>query len=240
MQNAGDVLEFDGRIPNARCAPCHPGNGQQSAGSLHDFRFRSGQVGGNDKNVSGKHKWRRKGPHFNFDDYYRYSLPVLLRSTVWPTFSSLWPSHSTPTWNWKRWFAFDLSKSYFRSFFFHFVFVRQLTDFVGKNRELLASATLSTHQSIDRVRSNLSWMKQNYQQVVDWLDRVNVGPIWNLPPSCLKTRPMIRIEPNNNKIWITRCENNPPHLLTFCLSSCGTGARSMRTCVLLEMWWLRL
>lgn len=33
--------------------------------------------------------------------------------------------------------------------------------------------TRSTQQSIDRVRSNLSWMKQNYRHVVNWLQKAN-------------------------------------------------------------------
>uniref|UniRef100_A0A0P5FVD5 Aminopeptidase n=1 Tax=Daphnia magna TaxID=35525 RepID=A0A0P5FVD5_9CRUS len=52
--------------------------------------------------------------------------------------------------------------------------LKELSDFVGRNKELLVSAmTRSTQQSIDRVRSNLSWMKQNYRHVVNWLQKAN-------------------------------------------------------------------
>ncbi len=38
--------------------------------------------------------------------------------------------------------------------------------------ELLANAARSTQQSIDRAKNNLNWMRQNYQKVVDWLQRI--------------------------------------------------------------------
>ncbi|EFX67103.1 hypothetical protein DAPPUDRAFT_203789 [Daphnia pulex] len=52
--------------------------------------------------------------------------------------------------------------------------LKELSDFVGKNKELLVNAmTRSTQQSIDRVRSNVSWMRLNYRQVVNWLQQNN-------------------------------------------------------------------
>jgi aminopeptidase N len=47
-----------------------------------------------------------------------------------------------------------------------------LIQFREEKSEGLSGAERATQQSIDRAKNNLNWMRQNYQKVVDWLQRV--------------------------------------------------------------------
>lgn len=50
--------------------------------------------------------------------------------------------------------------------------VEKLLQFRDENKETLGNAVRATQQSVDRVKNNLNWMRQNYQKVVDWLQSV--------------------------------------------------------------------
>ena len=49
--------------------------------------------------------------------------------------------------------------------------LNQLIEFRDERADLLTNAARSTQQSIDRAKNNLNWMRQNYQKVVNWLQR---------------------------------------------------------------------
>lgn len=44
--------------------------------------------------------------------------------------------------------------------------------FRGERIASLSGSERAMEQSIDRAKNNLNWMRQNYQKVVDWLQRV--------------------------------------------------------------------
>ncbi|EFX67104.1 hypothetical protein DAPPUDRAFT_302210 [Daphnia pulex] len=50
--------------------------------------------------------------------------------------------------------------------------LKELIQFREEKSEGLSGAERATQQSIDRAKNNLNWMRQNYQKVVDWLQRV--------------------------------------------------------------------
>ncbi|EFX62776.1 hypothetical protein DAPPUDRAFT_67706, partial [Daphnia pulex] len=50
--------------------------------------------------------------------------------------------------------------------------LKELIQFREERSEELIGAERATQQAIDRAKNNLNWMRQNYQKVVDWLQRV--------------------------------------------------------------------
>ena len=49
--------------------------------------------------------------------------------------------------------------------------LNQLIAFRDQWADLLTKVARSTEQSIDRTKNNIIWMRQNYQKVVNWLQR---------------------------------------------------------------------
>ena len=49
--------------------------------------------------------------------------------------------------------------------------LNQLIAFRDQWADLLTKVARSTEQSIDRAKNNIIWMRQNYQKVVNWLQR---------------------------------------------------------------------
>ncbi|XP_046438221.1 aminopeptidase N-like [Daphnia pulex] len=50
--------------------------------------------------------------------------------------------------------------------------LKEFIQFREDRSEELSGAERATEQAIDRAKNNLNWMRQNYQKVVDWLQRV--------------------------------------------------------------------